>query len=305
MENFVPPPLVLTDKELDRESHLSRWRFLLSDWIPIWDHLGLSYIPCLSTDQNLGISAQSYLSSEDGGESMTEFISLMSGLNSARKRGEFSCDVIRWDCCSGYSLKSFMERANGDLVVASQNCDSYIHRLSGPDDDERASSIFGDVYAQKGPDFYVRIYKRPIVPMMKIEGYPVEFRVFVEKSQVVGVSSYYPHRPLPNEYRNAARKVAEMTLPMCEYQADFSADWGITRNHEYILIECGPPHDRIGGAHPCCFLSDPTNIRGVALQPVDLSRVPMRVRERYGLFSGIEPQPPLMRATPDRKGKGQ
>ena len=27
-----------------------------------------------------------------------------------------------------------------------------------------------------------------------------------------------------------------------------NAAWGITRNHEYILIECGPAHDRIGGA---------------------------------------------------------
>ena len=37
--------------------------------------------------------------------------------------------------------------------------------------------------------------------MLFIDGYPVEYRAFVENGRLLGVSSYYPQRPLPRNDR--------------------------------------------------------------------------------------------------------
>jgi len=133
--------------------------------------------------------------------------------------------------------------------------------------------------------------------MILADGYPVEYRAFVQNGELIGISSYYPQRPLPrnDEHLAAIRKhvatlIEELDGPF-EWPAGpdeamaiktavptlegkeppagtphhdgvhFTADCAAT-TLGMLFLEGGPPH--FMGAHPCCF--QPGRIRGVALE---------------------------------------
>ena len=104
-----------------------------------------------------------------------------------------------------------------------------------------------------------------------LDGYPVEYRVFVEADEIIGVSSYYPQRPLPDspEVREdvaaclaeTAKLIAALPTPL-EYPGwperplspdsrSFTADFMRLEDGRFLYLEGGPPFG--AGAHPCCF----------------------------------------------------
>ena len=108
---------------------------------------------------------------------------------------------------------------------------------------------------------------------------PVESRAFVRDGGVLGISSYYPQRPLPEfpAHIQAVREQTEMLINAVRtpFQwhvepslrgldkdgVHFTADF-IATAEGMIFLEGGPPHEL--GAHPCCFREG--RISGVALE---------------------------------------
>jgi hypothetical protein len=123
-----------------------------------------------------------------------------------------------------------------------------------------------------------------------IDDYPLEFRAFIRDGLVVGISNYFPQRPLTgnepglwfvlNEVSEAAEMLvdrAELIWHNCaqlsrltdlgltwrapQFTADFIVDGALT----VYFLEAGPPYTPTWGAHPCCFQG--REISGVALAP--------------------------------------
>lgn len=135
----------------------------------------------------------------------------------------------------------------------------------------------------------IEIWSRPWVAPVIIQDYPVEYRAFVEKGEIAGISSYYPQRPLPQMdgdldlvYEYTGRLIDQLeddapfqwqrNLPLTfsiediEYRksVSFTADFlvqGYGDETEVLFLEGNPPHRY--GAHPCCF--KPGQIEGLAL----------------------------------------
>ena len=134
----------------------------------------------------------------------------------------------------------------------------------------------------------IPIWSKPWINARIIDGYPVEYRVFVYDGQAMGVSNYYPQRPLTNhrrhidaigQYTQALIDAIDPPLlwnysPFHEYfdshfdtegvhfTADyFTADYIVDANDNMVFLEGGPPHHL--GAHPCCFPMGET--QGLAL----------------------------------------
>ena len=119
----------------------------------------------------------------------------------------------------------------------------------------------------------IPIWSRPWINARIIGGYPVEYRVFVYDGQAMGVSNYYPQRPLTNhrrhidaigQYTQALIDVIDPPLlwnysPFREYfdshfdteGVHFTADYIVDADDNVAFLEGGPPHHL--GAHPCCF----------------------------------------------------
>ena len=91
--------------------------------------------------------------------------------------------MMRWDCCSSSELKSAMARGRpgwkpqfNSLIL----------------DDPR----FFDIVMEY-PRETVAVWKRPWVDPLVYADFPVEYRAFVRDGQLIGISNYYPQRPLP------------------------------------------------------------------------------------------------------------
>ena len=146
-------------------------------------------------------------------------------------------------------------------------------------DDPRAYDILYEF-----PREAVPVYQRPWLSAMLLDGYPVEYRVFVHDGEITGISNYYPQRPLPliqthldEVTRLTGELVRRAETPflwhsdprLTEFRKShdpdgvhFSADFIVTSKDEILFLEGGPPHEL--GAHPCCF--QPGEIQGVALE---------------------------------------
>jgi len=169
--------------------------------------------------------------------------------------------VLRWDCCAPMGVKHVMGRP-GD-----GECPAHEKTWFSPDD-PRAYDIFFET-----PLDIMRVLRRPWVPALMHEGYPVEFRVYVEDGLVVGASNYYVQMALPatEEMLGYARQAVALTEKILE-EADkqgkrpinpgrresppgkprVTLDFLVRReNHEVVFIEAGPGFG--SGAHPCCF----------------------------------------------------
>lgn len=176
--------------------------------------------------------------------------------------------MLRWSCCSMAEVK--MRLSGGDASWSRELMDLYVG-------DMRAFDIISDF-----PRPLLAAWARPWLTFDAIDGYPVEYRVFVENSTVVGVSNYYPQRPLPDDERTRAdvERIADHTyrmifaqkarthLPHIEKHVDltrnwFTADFARLPSGALLFLEGGPPHTPRWGAHPCCFPAG--NTRGIAL----------------------------------------
>ena len=135
------------------------------------------------------------------------------------------------------------------------------------------------------PRELIPIWSRPWINARIIDGYPVEYRVFVYDGQAMGVSNYYPQRPLTNHrkhidaighYTQALIDVIDPPFlwnygPFRDYfdnhfdteGVHFTADYIVDADDNVTFLEGGPPHHL--GAHPCCFPTGET--QGLALTP--------------------------------------
>ena len=188
--------------------------------------------------------------------------------------------MIRWDCCTcsevKYRLGAGKPEWHRDLLDR-----FYI-------DDFRATDLIFEY-----PDTTIAAWSRPWMRARIVDGFPVEYRVFVEDGRVIGVSSYYPQRPLtdtPEVREDAAgcllrtrKLISAVPLPL-KFPAgfhqqqrpvgkSFTADFMRLEDGRFLYLEGGPPFG--SGAHPCCFEHFDKWADGAAFH---LSGVPVALR---------------------------
>lgn len=163
-------------------------------------------------------------------------------------------EMVRWDCCAPYTLKQSMAAGQHTYQPDYQRVTF---------DDPR---LFDILYRDWNHEM-IGVFARPWIDANIIDGYPEEYRVFVEGKQVVGVSNYYPQRPLPDALTETAEWAAELTQKILDHTNDalesFTADFIVDDGGDRMRwLEGGPGHAQ--GAHPCCF--EPGKIDGIALE---------------------------------------
>ena len=166
--------------------------------------------------------------------------------------------VIRWDCCTCAEVKHRLDTGRPEWHPDLLDC---FHI-----DDFRATDIIFEY-----PDTVISAWSRPWMRARLLDGYPVEYRVFVEDDDIIGVSSYYSQRPLPDspEVReDVAACLAETSKliaalptplafpgwperPLSPDSRSFTADFMRLEDGRFLYLEGGPPFG--AGAHPCCF----------------------------------------------------
>lgn len=176
-------------------------------------------------------------------------------INKAHKPGY----VMRWDHCASSDLKAAMARGNVTQPPG--------FRLTI--DDPRAYDLLDDLPPTQT---MMTVWQRPWVAARMVNGYPVEYRLFVQNGQIAGVSSYYPQRPLPPtdlvayEIRlaciYAAAILTAIPLPIANPQVaaagldpnqiNCTLDF-IATERGMLFLEGGPPTTERWGAHTCCF----------------------------------------------------
>ena len=180
-----------------------------------------------------------------------------------------STHMARWDACSSLDLKFAMAEKSPFGAHA---------RVLHPGD-PRAFEILADYPAEE-----FTVWSRPWVEAKLVDGYPVEFRVFVKDSKVLGIASYYPQRALPAtpEILGLAAQCGDLTRKalqllestgqypwMADYARHFATgtvnatlDFLVTPDNQVLFLEAGPPYG--AGAHPCAFID--RTIEGIALE---------------------------------------
>lgn len=179
-------------------------------------------------------------------------------------------DMVRWDPASGLELKDLMDSATPELRT------NYL----GGMDDPRAVDIIFEYPADEIP-----VWSRPWHKALLEGSHPVEFRVFVQDSKVIGVANYYIQRSLPDKpqthtfikdcitqsERLIASLVARDRMPwMASYEGaglnpktvNATLDFLIcSQTLRAVFLEAGPAYG--AGAHPCAFMG--AAVSGVAL----------------------------------------
>jgi len=234
----------------------------LGDWIELCQRAGVPFVPADEVARVSTLEVENF-------ESPTPDV--IGFWQAVRKQQEtcWSNHMLRWSCCSMGLVKERL--SNGHHQWTESLMDLSV-------DDFRAGDIIGD-FARPT----IAAYIRPWLDLATVDGYPVEYRAFVRDNVLIGISSYYPQRPLPadKDVNIDLAGVAAMTqalinaqtkpllLPSLQSEMDlsknqFTADFARTLDGHLYFLEGGPPHGRIWGAHPCCFKDGET--RGLALE---------------------------------------
>lgn len=165
-------------------------------------------------------------------------------------------EMLRWDCCAGLDIKHGMSRGT-------------VPGMEGRKLYPMEPRTFDILY--EFPANEVSVFRRPWIQAKTLEGFPVEFRVFVEDGKPVGVANYYLQRDLPNthEIHQAARQALSHTHAILQVMDDegvfpsvqnqprpqqvcATLDFLLLDSGEVWFLEAGPGHHF--GAHPCSFL---------------------------------------------------
>lgn len=171
--------------------------------------------------------------------------------------------MLRFDCCTSMEVKYHLSKGRHEWR------EEFNFLML---DDIRAFDIIFEF-----PRKSIPVWRRPWIKPSVIEGYPVEYRVFVKDQTIQGISSYYPQRPLPefphhlDSVRSYTEKLMDVLAPPFLWHRNsdvldlnaihFTADFLVTADDEVMFLEGGPPHEL--DAHPCCF--EPGKIEGIAL----------------------------------------
>ena len=270
--------MLLPDDRCPPEHRRGRERFCplsLEDWIGAANRAGVAAVPIrrLATFERDDVLKHEYHGPHQA--------RLEAAFATARRR-RTAGRMARWDCCANAGLKERMARGHsiempGD--AAELRIDARLHEC-----------------AFEYPQVELPVWERPWVDdVVGWNGYPVEYRAFIEDGELQGISSYYPQRALrrdddeiaevtrlaravtaaletPFDWPRAAteRPAAEGMVRLFEDKKaslpndrrDATIDFMVTR-HGIVLLEGGPPVRF--GAHPCCFEGRRT-IEGVALK---------------------------------------
>lgn len=183
--------------------------------------------------------------------------------------------MFRWDVCAPVDLK-------GNLAKGDPHWHDEYMMPPSPDDPR-----FFDL-AFEYPGRRMMVHQRPWIHLTIHKNYPVEYRVFVQDSEIIGVSNYYPQRSLCDwtYWRKdvdkclvyAKRLVDTMPLPV-RYpggphrywptdEKSCTLDFVRTRSGGILFLEGGPPYG--AGAHPCCY---PENLDQSYWPPVALDTI--------------------------------
>ena len=149
----------------------------LGDWLNLCRSAEVPHVPAAQVTQ---VQREDYLHFDTEGEHRARLGQVWKAIQSARKDNH----MMRLDCCADGELKYRMSR--GD---------------SGGFQPEFGAIILDDMRSYDMVSEYPRenipIWQRPWAETQVIDGYPVEYRAYVRDGKLQGISSYYPHRPLP------------------------------------------------------------------------------------------------------------
>lgn len=198
-------------------------------------------------------------------------VSVAAGMNSILARLP-STHMARLDPCAPFAIKYAMCHFGNVEQEDMRRID-----LSDP----RAFDIVCQFPADE-----VSVLARPWVDAMRIDSHPVEFRVFIQNSRLLGVASYYPQRALPEtpEIHHLVRMCSNLSLELVDYldticqypwmpgfesgtsgfeenAVSATLDFIVDKAGQVLLLEAGPPWG--AGAHPCAFLGQ--EVKGVSL----------------------------------------
>ena len=245
----------------------------LGDWLRLCGEIGIPYVPARNVTQ---IDKDDYLNFETPGEHRERLSTALRAIHDAAQSESQKRTMMRFDPCSPMTVKYA-------LSVGSYEWKPEFEELIL--DDPRAFDILYEYPRQSIP-----IWQRPWIATQIEDGYPVEYRAFVRDGRVVGVSNYYPQRPLKRQHFQIQR-VFEYTARLAEKAPapflwhrpifgipnspdpegiHFTADFIVDQDGRTLFLEGGPPHGL--GAHPCCFRPD--DVRGVALSDRNAEETP-------------------------------
>lgn len=236
---------------------------LIGPWLEICQKAGIPHIPATFSQ---GFDFGEMYACLDG-EGLDKWASLRDAILWTEQeiagryaRGERA--MWRWECCSGGMLKFLLSEGEGFEGLSAHSSD--VFRSVDVDDPRVFDCAVGNS---------LRLCVRPWIEAQRIDGYPVEFRVYYGPDGYQGISSYYPQRPLPE-----SAEIVQAVFTAClstkriytsgVWPVGFTADFLVSETDEVLFIEGGPPHRAKGpgaNAHPCCFA--PGQIEGVALAP--------------------------------------
>ena len=239
----------------------------LRDWIHACRRANIPYVPAHFVG---AIRRWEYIHCYDAGPHQQR---LDDKLEHAGRDAE-SNTMLRFDCCAGIDTK--LRLSEGDATWTPE-----LQRLYAGD--PRGFDVIFEF-----PREHIPIWKRPWVEAMIIDQYPVEYRVFVNDDKLVGISNYYPQRPLPlieAHIETVTRYVNQLldNIPTpflwnrsnMQYafkerfdisRRHFTADFIVDRHENVLFLEGGPPHQL--GAAPCCFPVGQTEGLALAAPPL-------------------------------------
>lgn len=219
-------------------------------------------------------------------------------------------DMLRWDCCASMDVKSAMHHGTNAAGATNERGPlngvppAWRTVLDGQD-----PRFFDLAYVYPGED--IPIVKRPWVEARHEGGHPVEYRVFVQNGEVLGVANYYIQRDLPptDQVKAEVEQAIAHTERLVQSMADRRAhafngpveeigpsyrpdqlsctiDYLVAEDGRVLFLEAGPPFGL--GAHPCAFMTNKIpdasarstegviDVRGVALA---MRKAPASLRE--------------------------
>ena len=254
----------------------------LEDWIEAAKRAGVPHVPARLASE---FEVWDLKHHEIEGPHQTRLDKAFARLDGQRRPGT----MVRWDCCAPAWLKA--ELSDGNWPEAA---------------DDRFSRLPLDARLLDATETWPRIrmpaWERPWLgaETVRTDGYPAEYRAFIEEGEVVGISSYYPQRDLRRSddeieaVRTLSAQLAGAIRPPMQWDIvederlrvrhriiglgkddvkpsgpspdglHATADF-VTTTRGMLFLEGGPPWWM--GAHPCCFPADRDGIRGVRLAP--------------------------------------
>ena len=255
----------------------------LEDWIEAAERAGVPYVPARLVAE---FEVSDLRQHETVGPHQKRLDVAFAEMAGARRPGT----MARWDCCAPAWLKA--ELSDGEWP---DPCDPQFATLPV---DARLLEVL-EAY----PRIRMPAFERPWLGerTIKADGYPAEYRAFIEEGKVVGISSYYPQRDL----RRSEEEIEAVTRLSAQLAGAIEPpmQWALEEDHRLkvqeihrkmarvlgkepvpagpspdgvhatadfvattdgmLFLEGGPPWWM--GAHPCCFPADRKGVRGVRL----------------------------------------